>query len=116
MTSLNETIKDIQNKIDSGRKGDYINISGSTNEIINANVFNKNDYEDFIKNQKDSWVEGGSMVSLDDVDATDIVISYYGLGGNGEENSFIVGTTGLIESADKALNYLAIKVIENEEG
>ena len=49
MTKLVETI---QKEIDNHRKGDYLNIDGSVNQIVNANVFSKEDYKDFYFNQK----------------------------------------------------------------
>ena len=103
MTKLVETI---QKEIDNHRKGDYLNIDGSVNQIVNANVFSKEDYKDFYFNQKDAWVEGGYMVDPSEVEDDNIVISYYN--DSGLEESFIVGNFDYIESEQIALNRLAL--------
>lgn len=112
MNKLNETIKEIQNEIDNKRQGDYLNVGRSHNQIVNANVFNKSDYEDFYFNQKDSWVEGGHMINPSDVRNNDIVISYYN--DSDVENSFVVEDVSYIEPEQIALNDLALDVINFE--
>lgn len=111
MTNLDKTIKEIQKEIDSKRQGDYLNIGKSHNQIVNANVFNKSDYEDFYYNQKDYWVKGGDMVKLSKVRDSDIVISYYG--NSDIENSFIVENVSYIEPEQIELNQLALKIKED---
>lgn len=111
MTNLAKTIKEIQKEIDGKRQGDYLNIGKSHNQIVNANVFNKSDYEDFYYNQKDSWVKGGDMVKPSKVKDGDIVISYYG--NSDIENSFIVENVSYIEPEQIELNQLALKIKED---
>lgn len=111
MTKLDKTITEIQKEIDSKRQGDYLNIGKSHNQIVNANVFNKADYEDFYYNQKDSWVEGGDMVKPSKVKDSDIVISYYN--NSDIENSFIVENVSYIEPEQIELNQLALKIKED---
>lgn len=111
MTKLDKTIKEIQKEIDSKRQGDYLNIGKSHNQIVNANVFNKSDYEDFYYNQKDSWVKGGDMIKPSKVKDSDIVISYYG--NSDIENSFIVENVSYIEPEQIELNQLALKIKED---
>lgn len=112
MTNLDKTITEIQKEIDSKRQGDYLNIGKSHNQIVNANVFNKSDYENFYFNQKDSWVEGGDMIKPSNVKDNDIVISYYN--DSDIENSFIVENVSYIEPEQIALNQLALNIKSEE--
>ena len=112
MRSLDKTITEIQKEIDSKRQGDYLNIGKSHNQIVNVNVFNKSDYEDFYYNQKDSWVKGGDMIKPSNVKDNDIVISYYN--NSDIENSFIVENVGYIEPEQIGLNQLALRIKSEE--
>jgi len=112
MTNLDKTITEIQKEIDSKRQGDYLNIGKSHNQIVNANVFNKSDYEDFYYNQKDSWIDGGDMIKPSNVRDNDIVISYYN--NSDIENSFIVENVSYIETEQIELNKLALRVKSEE--
>lgn len=80
-------IEFIQKTLNDKKQGDYINIKGSHNQILNTNVFNKADYENFYNS--DEYVEGGVMVSPEDVMDDDIVVTYYG--NSDAEYSFIIG-------------------------
>lgn len=109
---MKNVISEIERKLDSNRRGDYINIPGNINQIINANVFGKAEYMDFLK-ESDSYVAGGHMVDPKDVKDNDIVISYYGLGNDGAEDSFIVGYPNQ-DTQQIALNRLATKIVEED--
>ena len=80
-------IEFLQTVLDDKKQGDYINIKGSHNQILNANIFDKADYEFFYNS--DEYVEGGVMVSPEDVMDDDIVVTYYG--NSDAEYSFIIG-------------------------
>ena len=92
--------------------GMYINIYNSVNEIVNVNVCLKDDYTEFYNS--DDWVRGGDMLEPSEVSDNDFVITYYGLGGDGAENSFIVGNPNS-ESEDRALNHFAMNEISEWE-
>ena len=83
-------IEFLQRSLDDKKQGDYINIKGSHNQILNANVFDKDDY-DYFYNNEDEWVKGGNVVSPKDVKDNDIVVTYYGLNNDGAEDSFKFG-------------------------
>jgi len=106
---MKNIIKEIESELNSNRNGDYINIPGSTNQIVDINVFNKSEYTEFI-NSPDEWVDGGFMVELKDVKDSDIVIAYYGKAD--VEYSFVVGEPNQ-DSQEIALNKAAVKVMEN---
>ncbi|TGD24333.1 XRE family transcriptional regulator [Companilactobacillus suantsaicola] len=97
-----KNVEKIQEFLDNKRRGDYINLKGKTNQILNANVFDKDDY-DYFYNNEDEWVKGGNMVSPEDVKDNDIVVTYYGLNNDGAEDSFIVGNPNQ-EKQQQALN------------
>ena len=77
----------LQTVLDDKKQGDYINIKGSHNQILNANIFDKADYESFYKS--DEGVDGGVMLDPSDVKDDDIVVTYYG--DIGAEYSFVIG-------------------------
>ena len=89
----------LQTVLDDKKQGDYINIKGSHNQILNANIFDKADYESFYKS--DEWADGGVMLDPSDVKDDDIVVTYYG--DIGAEYSFIVGQSNQ-DSQQIALN------------
>ena len=77
----------LQTVLDDKKQGDYINIKGSRKQFLNANIFDKADYESFYRS--DGWVDGGVMLDPSDVKDDDIVVTYYG--DSDVEYSFVIG-------------------------
>ena len=103
-------IEFLQRSLGDKKQGDYINIKGSHNQILNANIFDKAKYESFYKS--DEWVDGGVMLDPSNVKDDDIVVTYYG--DSSVEYSFIVGQSNQ-DSQQIALNNFVEKWSDKNE-